>query len=70
PDRKRDILDMILDIPESDVRHDDLLSWKPGDFAYNEDAKTKMVNDMMENGKGVVSFSPHEFPSHEYLAAE
>jgi len=69
-DRKRDILDMILDIPESDVRHDDLLSWKPGDFAYNEDAKTKMVNDMMENGKGVVSFSPHEFPSHEYLAAE
>jgi len=69
-DRKRDILDMILDIPDSDVRHDDLLSWKPGDFAYNEEAKTKMVNDMMENGKGVVSFSPHEFPTHEYLAAE
>ncbi|MPM25728.1 hypothetical protein SDC9_72228 [bioreactor metagenome] len=65
--RKQKIMSKLQDIPEANVKHQDLAAWKPGDYAFNPEAKAKMVKDTMEGGKGVVSFNPHGFPTHEYL---
>jgi hypothetical protein len=65
--RKQKIMNKLQDIPEANVKHQDLAAWKPGDYAFDQEAKAKMVKDTMEGGKGVISFNPHGFPTHEYL---
>ncbi|MEL7624325.1 MAG: hypothetical protein AAGU12_12155 [Clostridiales bacterium] len=65
--RKQQIMNKLQGVPEANVKHQDLAAWKPGDYAYNPEAKAKMVKDTMEGGKGVVSFNPYGNPTHEFL---
>lgn len=65
--RKKRIMSEMMNIPESNVKHQDLAAWKPGDHAFNPEAKAKMVKDTMDGGKGVISINPNAFPTHEYL---
>jgi hypothetical protein len=66
PSIKKQVMDKLGKTPDSNVMHEDLMSWVKEEEAFNLKAKAKMINAAKEGEKGLTTFNPLNKPTSTY----
>ena len=66
PTIKKQVMDKLGKTPDSNVMHEDLMSWVKEEEAFNLKAKAKMINAAKEGEKGLTTFNPMNKPTSTY----